>query len=98
LESKSEIGPFLPVKFLHWVAANKIIISLAPYYSGTRRLLGNNYLYWTEVDEVQKIAALIEKLYQIWKQHPDNLLLNISDLEEYLSADYLKNAIDTIQK
>ncbi|MFV8325996.1 UDP-glycosyltransferase [Flavobacterium sp. ZS1P14] len=98
LESKSEISPFLPAKFPHCVAANKIIISLAPHHSETRRLLGNNYLYWAEVDEVQKIAALIEKLYQLWKEDPDNLLLNRSDLEEYLSADYLKKAINNLQK
>lgn len=93
LESKSEISPFLPAKFPHCVEANKIILSLAPYYSETRRLLGNNYEYWTEVDDVEKIASLIEKLYQLWKRNPDNLLLNRSDLENHLSADYLKKVI-----
>lgn len=93
LESKSEISPFLPAKFPHCVEANKVILSLAPYYSETRRLLGNEYEYWSEVDDVEKIAALIEKLYQLWKQNPDNLLLNRSDLENYLSADYLKKVI-----
>lgn len=93
LESKSEISPFLPAKFPHCVEANKVILSLAPYYSETRRLLGNEYEYWSEVEDVEKIAALIEKLHQLWKQNPDNLLLNRSDLENYLSADYLKKVI-----
>lgn len=96
LESKSEISPFLPAKFPHCVSANKIIISLAPYYSETRRLLGDEYPYWTEVDDVEKIAGFIEKLYQLWKQHPNNLLLNRVDLEDYLSADYLKKVIDSL--
>lgn len=93
LESKSEISPFLPAKFPHCVEANKMILSLSPYYSETRRLLGNDYPYWSEVDDVEKIAGLIEKLYRLWKQHPDKLLLNRSDLENYLSAAYLQNVI-----
>jgi hypothetical protein len=93
LESKSEISPFLPGKFPHCVEANRTIISLAPYYSETRRLLGNNYPYWAEVDQVDKIAGIINELYQLWKKNPDNLLLNREDLVNYLSADYLKKVI-----
>lgn len=90
LESKSEISPFLPGKFPHCVEANKVILSLAPYYSETRRLLGNDYPYWAEVDQFEKIAIIIEDLYQLWKQNPENINLNRADLIEYLSADYLK--------
>lgn len=93
LESKSEISPFLPGKFPHCVAANKAILSLAPYYSETRRLLGDNYPYWAEVDQVDKIAGIINELYQLWEQNPDNLLLNRNDLVEYLSSDNLKKII-----
>lgn len=97
LESKSEISPFLPGKFPHCIEANKIILSLAPYYSETRRLLGDDYEYWSEVDDVEKTAFIIEKLYKLWKQNPDNLLLNRKDLEDYLSADYLKKIIVDLQ-
>ena len=97
LESKSEISPFLPAKFPHCVEANKKILSLAPYYSETRRLLGNDYPYWAEVDDVDKIAVIIENLYQLWKINPDNLLLNRGDLVNYLSADYLKKIITGLQ-
>ena len=97
LESKSEISPFLPAKFPHCVEANKIILSLAPYYSETKRLLGDNYEYWSEVDDVEKIAKLIQKLYLLWKQNSANLVLNRIDLEEYLSVDYLKKTINSLQ-
>jgi hypothetical protein len=97
LESKSEISPFLPAKFPHCVEANKTILSLAPYYSEIRRLLGSDYPYWSEVDDVGKIAALIAKLYQLWKQNPDNLLLNRADLEDYLSINYLKMVINDLK-
>jgi hypothetical protein len=93
LESKSEISPFLPAKFPHCVEANRPILLLSPYYSETRRLLGNDYAYWAEVDEVEKIAFVIENLYQLWKQNPYNLLLNRNDLVEYLSAENLKKII-----
>lgn len=97
LESKSEISPFLPAKFPHCVEANKAILSLAPYYSEIRRLLGKDYLYWSEVDDVDTIADLIEKMYRLWKQNPDDLLLNRKDLVDYLSVDYLKKVIDDLK-
>ncbi|MBF4492874.1 glycosyltransferase [Flavobacterium sp. MR2016-29] len=94
LESKSEVSPFLPAKFAHCVEANKVILSLAPYYSETRRLLGNDYPYWSEVDQAEKIAEIIEDLYQLWKKNPLSLNLNRRDLEDYLSSDYLKKVIN----
>lgn len=97
LEAKSEISPFLPAKFPHCVAANAAILSLAPYYSETRRLLGKDYPYWSEQDDVDKIAVLIEKLYLSWKQNPDHLLLDRRDLEAYLSAEYLKKVINELK-
>lgn len=96
LESKSEISPFFPGKFPHCVAANKPILALGPYYSETRRLLGADYSYWSEVDDIEKIAGLMEKLYQLWKQNPNKLLLNRSDLASYLSADYLMEVINNL--
>jgi len=97
LEAKSEISPFLPAKFPHCVAANTVILSLAPYYSETKRLLGEENPYWSEQDDVIKIATIMEKLYQLWKQNPANLFLNRKDLEDYLSVDYLKNVINELQ-
>ncbi|HEY9220455.1 MAG TPA: UDP-glycosyltransferase [Lutibacter sp.] len=97
LESKSEISPFLPGKFPHCVAANKPILALGPYYSEIRRLLGNDYPYWTEVDDVENIAGIIEKLYQLWKQNGNKLLLNRSDLISYLSADYLMEMLNNLK-
>lgn len=97
LESKSEISPFLPAKFPHCIEANKMILSLAPYYSETRRLLGNEYEFWAEVDDVEKIASLIAKMYQLWRQDSNNLLLNRDDLNQYVSVDYLRNVINKLQ-
>ena len=98
IESKSEISPFLPAKFSHCVEANKPILSLAPFYSETKRLLGVNYDYWSEADDENKIAAILEKLYNLWKQNSNDLLLNRNDLEQYLSADYLREIIVSLNK
>ncbi|SEG51272.1 UDP-glycosyltransferase [Flavobacterium urumqiense] len=98
IEAKSEISPFLPAKFPHCVAANKMILSLAPYLSEVKRLLGVDYEYWSEVDDVTKISKLIEQLYTRWKENPENLLLNRRDLQEYLSVDYLKQSIINLKK
>jgi hypothetical protein len=94
LESKSEISPFLPGKFPHCVSSNKPILALGPYYSETRRLLGNDYLYWAEVDDAEKISKLIEKLYILWQQDSNLLVLNRLDLKDYISKDRLKTVID----
>jgi hypothetical protein len=98
MEAKSEISPFLPAKFPHCVSANKMILSLAPYLSEVKRLLGVDYEYWSEVDDANKITKLIEQLYNLWKENPSNLLLNRVDLQEYLSVDYLKQTIINLKK
>lgn len=97
LEAKAEISPFLPAKFPHCVEADKMILSLAPYYSETRRLLGEDYTFWSEADDVKKIASLIEKLYLLWKESPDNLRLNRNDLEEYVSGRHLQKIINNLK-
>jgi hypothetical protein len=75
-----------------------MILSLAPYLSEVKRLMGVDYEYWSEVDDVTKISKLIEQLYTRWKENPENLLLNRIDLDEYLSVDYLKQSIINLKK
>lgn len=83
LESISEISPFLPGKFPNHIKANKPIIALGPYYSEVKRLLGNEYPYWSEANNVDKIETIITQLYQLWKQNPNQLKLNRMDLVNY---------------
>jgi len=98
LEAKSEISPFLPGKFPHCVKADRPILFLGPYLSESKRLLGEDYLYWAEIDEVDKIAVHLGKIYHQWKTDPTQLKLNRPDLEEYLSVNYLKETINKIFK
>ena len=97
LESKAEISPFLPGKFPHCVEANKPILLLSPYYSETRRLLGEDYPYWSEADDVSKLEAIITTMYATWKEKNGIFELNRTDLLDYLSVEKLKETLTTLQ-
>lgn len=93
LEAKSEISPFLPGKFPHCVAANKPILLIGPHYSECKRLLGNDYPYLFDFDDIEKLTKAILDLYEIWKQNSNDLKLNRPDLVHYLSVDYCKEIL-----
>ncbi|MEY2631089.1 MAG: hypothetical protein RLZZ469_1987, partial [Bacteroidota bacterium] len=96
LEAIAEISPFLPGKFPNCVASNKPILVLGPYYSEVRRLLGKDYPYWSEANDVAAIEANITKLYQQWKQHPEQSQLNRPDLTHYCDEKSLKKVVDDL--
>ena len=96
LESVAEVSPFLPGKFPHCVAANKPILHLGPEKSEVRRLLGSDYEYYAEADDVEMIAAKLEQLYVEWKADPESLQLNREDMHSYLSRDYLNKEINNL--
>lgn len=92
LEAKSEISPFLPGKFPHCVQAKKPILLLGPYYSESKRLLGAEYPFWAESDDVEAISLIIRQLYREWKI--DRVLkMERQDLIEYLSPKNLERTI-----
>tara|TARA_R110000850_G_scaffold25797_1_gene74154 strand:- start:6506 stop:7750 length:1245 start_codon:yes stop_codon:yes gene_type:complete len=89
LEAKGPISPFLPGKFPHCVAADRPILLLGPYYSESKRLLGEDYPYVAAIDEAEKIAGYLSALYKSWKEQPDTLRLNRPHLTGYLSEEHL---------
>ncbi len=98
LEAVSEISPFLPGKFPNCVIANKPIIILGPYYSEVRRLLGRDYQYWAEANNVDSIQTIINRVYLLWNNAASDLTLNRKDLVEYSTEIYLKKTIDNLMK
>ncbi len=94
LESKAAVSPFLPGKFPHCIAAEKPILLLGPKKSESRRLLGEEYPYWSEIDNEKKITQLLEDLYKSWVENKRNLKMKREDLKNYLSADHLKFEIE----
>ncbi|MAM22101.1 MAG: UDP-glycosyltransferase [Croceibacter sp.] len=96
LEAKSEISPFLPGKFPHCVAADKPIVLIGPYYSESKRLLGEDYLYSHNFTDIEKIAESFSKLYLQWKKNPEGFNLNRSDLDYYLGMEYLSEVLNKV--
>lgn len=94
LEAKSEISPFLPGKFPHCVAANKPIVYIGPYYSECKRLLGKEYPFIFDFDEIEALASSFSDLYEKWKVYPEQLLLNRVDLVEYFSIPYFEKLLE----
>lgn len=96
LEAKAESSPFLPGKFPHCVQADKVILLLEPPKSEARRLLGETYPYWAEIDDLDGITKTIENLYLQWLKSPQDFKLNRPDLISYLSVPHLKEVMNKI--
>lgn len=96
IESIAEISPFLPGKFPHCVAAEKPIMVLGPAKSEVRRLLGKDYKYHSELNNAEKIKAIIKELYQEWKVDPGSLILDRPDLVKYLSSNQLRKKLNDL--
>ncbi len=97
LESKAKISPFLPGKFPHCVLANSPILLLSPKNSESNRLLGKDYLYSTEVDNVASIANKIQLLYNDWVIKNGQLFLDRKDLQYYFSKEHLLEIMSSIK-
>ncbi|MFA9189980.1 UDP-glycosyltransferase [Flavobacterium sp. FZUC8N2.13] len=89
LEAGGPISPFLPGKFPHCIYAKRPILLLGPNYSESKRLLGENYPYWSELNNLEKIAEQITSLYNSWLVNK-NIIMDRNDLMQYLSSDYLR--------
>ncbi|WP_089663890.1 hypothetical protein [Christiangramia echinicola] len=95
LEAKGPISPFLPGKFPHCIQSKQPILLLGPFYSECRRLLGENYPWYSEIDDRERILQHIKSLYVRW-QNKDKMEVDYSGLKEYLSVSYLKVIIDDL--
>ncbi|HEA29136.1 MAG TPA: hypothetical protein ENH91_03955 [Leeuwenhoekiella sp.] len=74
------------------------ILHLGPKNSESRRLLGKNYRFSTEADDVEKIAELLTTLFNMWKENPAQLNLGRTDLEIYFSPEALRKQIKKLLK
>ncbi|WP_298952438.1 hypothetical protein [uncultured Nonlabens sp.] len=97
LEAKGPASPFLPGKVPHCVTANKPILVLGPYYSETKRILGIDYPYWSEIYDVETIKKHISILYLDWKEKKGQSTLEIDDLTTYFESSSINLAMDIIR-
>ncbi|MFV8226690.1 UDP-glycosyltransferase [Christiangramia aquimixticola] len=96
LESIADFSPFLPGKFPHCIAAERRILLLGPKKSESLRLLGEDYNYWSEADNEEKILEVLVELYEQWKVQGSGLRMNREDLKNYLSVDNLGSELEKI--
>lgn len=95
IEAENEgMSPFLPAKFPHCIMANKPILYLGPSNSEVIRLLGPKYGYYSKIDDVKKIKAVITELFNNWKQYEDFSFDH--ELIHYLGSDCLQEQLDGI--
>jgi glycosyltransferase involved in cell wall biosynthesis len=97
LEALGPASPFLPGKFTHCIQAKKPILLLGPFYSESKRLLGSDYPYWSEIDDVTTIQSNINTLYCLWLENKNQLVMTRPDLMYYLSHSYLQKTINELK-
>lgn len=81
IEAISNFSPFMPGKVADIAFAEKPIISLSPKKSEVRRLLGENYPYQSELDNVTQIKTILLKFYNdcLNSEIDKTLMLNLKD-------------------
>lgn len=90
IEAISDFSPFLPGKVADIAYAEKPIIALSPKKSEVRRLLGNDYPYQSELNDVQTIKMILLKFFEDHKS--DNVhTFRMNKLKNYVSIE--NNAI-----
>ena len=63
IEAIADFSPFLPGKVADIAFAEKTIIDLSPKHSEVRRLLGSDYPYQCELDNVNSIKKVLNQFY-----------------------------------
>ena len=93
LEAAAEVSPFLPAKFPNLVQANRPVLHLGPKHSEVRQLLGENYPFVAEADDVIGICKLFVRLYDLWKETGAARYPFSKNLNEYFNSIYLKEVL-----
>lgn len=94
LESNDQVSPFLPGKITDCVSSDKPILALSPVNSELRNLLGNNYPFQTNADDVPVILGLINHLYSLWVTN--KLSQDFDVLKTYLGVENLEKTMKSI--
>jgi len=97
LEAISDDSPFMPSKLAEFIGMDKCILALSPPLSETRRILGSDYEFQTEADNVQQIKELIKYLFKEW-ENKRSLTLNSPLLQKYVSPSHVIKEIDRALK
>ena len=97
IEAISQFSPFLPGKVADIAFAGKPIISLSPKKSEVRRLLGSNYPYQTELDNVKEMKQMLLQFINDYKSDTVNDKAMI-ELKNYVSVKHNSEVLKQIFK
>jgi hypothetical protein len=84
IEAISDFSPFLPGKVADIAFAEKPIIDLSPKHSEVRRLLGSDYPYQSELDDVNAIKEVLQRFYVDYTNNNVDNVISLR-LKEYMS-------------
>ncbi|WP_292901665.1 UDP-glycosyltransferase [Nonlabens sp.] len=98
LEAKGPSSPFLPGKVPHCIAANKPILLLGPYYSETRRILGEYYQYYCEIDDMTLLKNHLTDLYLNWENKNEKTVSGVTHLKSYFESSSILKALEIIKE
>lgn len=91
LEAAVKESPFMPGKLTDYIMAEKPILALTSRYSETARLLGDNYPYRTESDNVEEIYQMLNTLWDAYKN--DTVSYPSAGLKSYVSCKTLEKTL-----
>lgn len=97
IEAISTFSPFLPGKIADIAYAVKPIISLSPKNSEVRRLLGSNYPYQTELDNVKEMKQILLQFITDFKSDTVNDKAIVA-LKNYVSVAHNSEVLKQIFK
>ena len=87
IEATSDFSPFLPGKVADIAFAEKTLIDLSPKNSEVRRLLGVDYPYQSELDDVLAIKEVLKQFYKDFKNNNLNSVA-VMNLKNYVSIEH----------
>jgi len=92
-----DFSPFMPGKLADLIGLEKPILVLSPKKSETNRILGSEYPFTSESDDVDKIVLILDRMWDLWKKR--NLYLTDSErLKEYISSKILNEKLHQLIK
>ncbi len=92
LEAPVKDSPFMPGKLTDYIMAQKPILALTSRYSETARLLGDDYQYRTESDNIE---AIYQKLNRLWDAYKNGIVsCPPAELKSYVSCKTLEKALE----
>ncbi|MCC4214652.1 UDP-glycosyltransferase [Leeuwenhoekiella parthenopeia] len=97
LEAVAETSPFLPAKFPNLINAKRPILHLGPEKSEVRRLLGADYRYASDADNVAVISNRLIELYDCWRENRLQLPETAHDLDAYFHPGYLQDILHKLK-